>query len=387
LETSEEHTKKELSLGLWEKYLTLWIAICIVVGLLVGRFLPEFGQFMDSLKFRQLSIPIGILLFFMMYPTVVGIQFSDIRKAATRPKPLLVTIVANWVIAPPLMALYANTVLAGNPQYIAGLILLGLSPCTAMVMWWMFLAKGDMAQGLVNTSINALLMLFLYAPLAALYLGVSSIPVPWDLIAVSVLVFIALPVAAGAVSRKLIIQKKGDEWFKDVYNPILGKISIIALLVTLIVLFSFAGQTILNDPILVGYLAVPNLMHYATMITWTYLLGYFAGWKYETAIDTTLIGSSSHFEVAIAVATTLYGIGSGAALATVIGPLLEVPLMLSLVKLGLRTKKYFPRKKRQSEEADPSRALSNVSLPLLGSVCPSHVTAQPLNTGVSQFVL
>ena len=343
MQTSELHTKKELSLGLWEKYLTLWIAICIVAGLLVGRFLPQFGQFMDSLKFRQLSIPIGILLFFMMYPTVVGIQFSDIKKAATRPKPLLVTIIANWVIAPPLMTLYANTVLAGNPQYIAGLILLGLSPCTAMVMWWMFLAKGDMAQGLVNTSINALLMLLLYAPLAALYLGVSSIPVPWDLIAVSVLVFIALPVAAGAISRKLIIQKKGDEWFKDVYNPILGKISIVALLVTLVVLFSFEGQTILNNPILVGYLAVPNLMHYATMITWTYLLGYFAGWKYETAIDTTLIGSSSHFEVAIAVATTLYGIGSGAALATVIGPLLEVPLMLSLVKLGLRTRKYFPR--------------------------------------------
>jgi ACR3 family arsenite transporter len=162
---------------------------------------------------------------------------------------------------------------------------------------------------------------------------------------VSVLVFIALPVSAGAISRKLIIQNKGEEWFKDVYNPIVGKISIVALLLTLIVLFSFEGQTILNDPILVGYLALPNLMHYATMITWTYLLGYFAGWRYESAIDTTLIGSSSHFEVAIAVATTLYGIGSGAALATVIGPLLEVPLMLSLVKLGLRTRKYFPRKR------------------------------------------
>ncbi len=158
METKEEHTKKELSLGLWEKYLTLWIALCIVVGLLVGRFLPEFGQFMDSLKFAQLSIPIGILLFFMMYPTVVGIQFSDVKKAARNPKPLLVTIIANWIIAPPLMTFLANTFLAGNPQYIPGLILLGLSPCTAMVMWWMFLAKGDMAQGLINTAFNALLM-------------------------------------------------------------------------------------------------------------------------------------------------------------------------------------------------------------------------------------
>jgi len=351
LASAQSQPKKEEGLGVFEKYLTVWIAICIALGLLVGRFLPEFGQFMDSLKFRQLSIPIGILLFFMMYPTVLRIRFSDIKKAATRPKPLLVTVIANWVIAPPLMTLLANTVLAGNPQYIAGVILLGLSPCTAMVMWWMLLAKGDMAQGLINTSINALLMLLLYAPLAALYLGVSSIPVPWDLIAISVLAFIAIPVAAGAFSRKLLTKRKGEEWFENKYQPAIGKVSIIALLTTLIVLFSFEGQTILNNPLLVAYLAAPNLMHYSIMITWTYLLGYFAGWAYETAIDTTLIGSSSHFEVAIAVATTLYGIGSGAALATVIGPLMEVPLMLSVVKLGLRTRKYFPRK-RNSQDSE-----------------------------------
>lgn len=343
---TESTSARKAELGIFEKYLTLWIAICIVVGLLVGRFLPQFGEFMDSLKFRQLSIPIGVLLFFMMYPTVLGIRFSDVKKAATRPKPLLITIIANWLIAPPLMTLLANLMLV-DPLHKAGIILLGLSPCTAMVMWWMFLAKGDMAQGLINTAVNALLMLILYAPMAAFYLGVSSIPVPWDLIAISVLVFIALPVAAGAVSRKVIIEKKGEEWFNNAYIPSVGKISIIALLTTLIVLFSFEGEIILNNPLLVAYLAAPNLLHYAIMITWTYLLGYFAGWAYETVIDTTLIGSSSHFEVAIAVATTLYGIGSGAALATVIGPLLEVPLMLSVVKLGLRTRKYFPRKKRQ----------------------------------------
>jgi arsenite transporter len=346
MEPKQEHTKRELSLGRWEKYLTLWIAICIVVGLLVGRFLPAFGQFMDSLKFAQLSIPIGILLFFMMYPTVVCIRFTDVKQATKNPKPLIVTIIANWVIAPPLMTFLANIFLAGSPQYIPGLILLGLSPCTAMVMWWMFLAKGDMAQGLINTAVNALLMLGLYAPLAAFYLGASGIPVPWGLIAISVLAFIALPVTAGTISRRVIIKKKGEEYFKDKFNPAVGKISIVALLLTLIVLFSFEGQTILNNPLLVGYLALPNLIHYAIMITWTYLLGYFLGWRYESAIDTTIIGSSSHFEVAIAVSVTLYGIGSGAALATVIGPLLEVPLMLSLVKLGLRTRKHFPRKQR-----------------------------------------
>ncbi|MGD6807523.1 MAG: ACR3 family arsenite efflux transporter [Candidatus Bathyarchaeia archaeon] len=353
MQNSDQHTKKELSLGLWEKYLTVWIAICIVVGLLVGRFFPAFGEFMDSLKYAQLSIPIGILLFFMMYPTVVGIRFSDVKQATRNPKPLIVTIIANWVIAPPLMTFLANTFLAGSPQYIPGLILLGLSPCTAMVMWWMYLAKGDMAQGLINTAVNALIMLGLYAPLAAFYLGVSGIPVPWDLIAISVLVFIALPVTAGAISRRVIIKKKGEEFFKDKFNPAVGKISIVALLLTLIVLFSFEGQTILNDPLLVGYLALPNLFHYAIMIAWTYPLGYFLGWKYESAIDTTIIGSSSHFEVAIAVAVTLYGIGSGAALATVIGPLFEVPLMLLLVKLGLRTRKYFPRKKAQALQNFP----------------------------------
>lgn len=349
VESREEHVKhveQELTLGMWEKYLTVWIAVCIVVGLLVGRFFPAFGEFMDSLKFANLSIPIGVLLFFMMYPTVLGIRFSDVKMASRNPKPLLITLFANWVVAPIIMTVYANVLLAGNPQYIAGVILLGLSPCTAMVMWWMLLAKGNMAQGLINTAVNALMMLILYAPLAALYLGVSSIPVPWDLIALSVFAFIALPVAAGALSRRLIIQKKGEEWFKNEYTAAVGKVSIIALLLTLIVLFSFAGQTILNDPLLVAYIAAPNLLHYATMIAWTYPLGYFLGWKYETAIDTTIIGSSSHFEVAIAVAVTLYGIGSGAALATVIGPLFEVPLMLSLVWLGLRTRKYFPKKKK-----------------------------------------
>ncbi|MCW4031425.1 MAG: ACR3 family arsenite efflux transporter [Candidatus Bathyarchaeota archaeon] len=337
--------KKEAKLGVFEKYLTLWIAICIVAGLLLGRFLPSFGQYLDSLKFAQLSIPIGICLFFMMYPTVVGIAFSDVKKAVRKPKPMLLTIIANWAIAPVIMTLYANLILQGNPQYIAGVILLGMSPCTAMVMWWILLAKGDLAQGLVNTAINALLMLALYAPYSAFYLGVSGIPVPWDLIIMSVIIFIALPVSLGAVSRKLLIGRKGEEWFNSTYLELVRKISIIALLLTLIVMFSFQGEIILNDPLLVAYLAAPNWLHYVTMIAITSSVSWLSHWDYATSIDTTLIGSSSHFEVAIAVATTLYGLNSGAALATVIGPLIEVPLMLSIVKFGLRTRHLFPRKK------------------------------------------
>ncbi len=345
--------ERRVSLGTFEKYLTLWIAVCIVIGLLLGRFLPSLGQYLDSLKFAQLSIPIGVCLFFMMYPTVVGIAFSDIKKAVKKPKPMLLTIIANWVIAPPIMTLYANLILQGNPQYIAGVILLGMSPCTAMVMWWIMLAKGDLAQGLINTSINALLMVVLYAPQSAFYLGVSGIPVPWDLIAMSVIIFIALPVSLGAISRKLLINSKGKDWFDNIYLELVRKISIVALLLTLIVMFSFQGEIILNDPILVGYLAAPNLLHYVTMISITYSVSWLSNWDYATSIDTTLIGSSSHFEVAIAVATTIYGLNSGAALATVIGPLMEVPLMLSLVRFGLRTSHLFPRSRRKIGRRKP----------------------------------
>jgi len=336
--------KTEVPLGVFEKYLTLWIAVCIVAGLLLGKFSPAFGLFLDSLKIGNLSIPIGICLFFMMYPTVVGIRFSDVKKAVKKPKPLLLTLVANWLIAPPIMTLYANLILT-DPLQKAGVILLGLSPCTAMVMWWIMLAKGDLAQGLVNTAINALLMVVLYAPQAAFYLGVSNVPVPWDLIAYSVLFFIALPVFLGALSRKVLMNRKGEKWFNDIYLELVRRISIIALLLTLVVLFSFQGEIILNQPFLVALLAAPNLLHYITMIAITYSVSWLSNWTYETSIVSTLIGSSSHFEVAIAVATTLFGIGSGAALATVVGPLMEVPLMLSLVKFGLWTRKYFPRQK------------------------------------------
>jgi ACR3 family arsenite transporter len=343
--TSESGTSEEVSLGLFEKYLTLWIAICIVIGLLLGRFLPQFGEYLDSLKFGQLSIPIGILLFLMMYPTVVGISLSDVKKATKFPKPMLITIIANWVIAPPLMVVLANLFLKGNPQFIAGVILLGISPCTAMVMWWIKLARGDLGQGLVNTAINALLMVALYGAEAAFYLGISSIPVPWDLILLSVFLFIAVPVSLAAISRRILLRKKGEFWFTCRFCTVLGKISIVALCTTLIVMFSLKGELILTQPLLVALIAVPLLLHYVSMIAITYGASWFANLDYRAAAPSVLIGSSSHFEVAIAVATTLFGLGSGAALATVIGPLMEVPLMLSLTKFLWRTRGRFPRRK------------------------------------------
>lgn len=341
---------KEVELGIFEKYLTLWIAICIAMGLLLGRFMPSFGQYLDSLKFGQISIPIGILLFLMMYPTVVGISFSDVKKATKFPKPMLITIIANWIIAPPLMTILANFFLNGNPQFIAGAILLGISPCTAMVLWWIKMARGDLGQGLVNTAINALLMVALYGAEAAFYLGVSSIPVPWDLIVWSVILFIAVPVSLAAITRRTVLPMKGVEWFEGQFKPTLGKISIVALLTTLIVLFSLEGNIILTQPLIVALIAVPLLVHYISMIAITYGATWFANLDYKSAAPSVLIGSSSHFEVAIAVATTLFGLGSGAALATVIGPLMEVPLMLSLVKLLWHTRGRFPRGKTRTPE-------------------------------------
>jgi ACR3 family arsenite transporter len=284
----------------------------------------------------------------MMYPTVVGISFSDVKKATKFPKPMLITIIANWIIAPPLMTLYANFFLKGNPQFIAGAILLGISPCTAMVLWWIKMARGDLGQGLVNTAINALLMIALYGAEAAFYLGVSSIPVPWDLIAWSVILFIAVPVSLAALTRRIVLPRKGTEWFEHKFKTILGEISILALLTTLIVLFSLEGNIILTEPLTVVLIAVPLLVHYVSMIAITYGATWFANLDYKSAAPTVLIGSSSHFEVAIAVATTLFGLGSGAALATVIGPLMEVPLMLSLVRFLWRTRGKFPRKKEVS---------------------------------------
>ncbi|HMA04459.1 MAG TPA: ACR3 family arsenite efflux transporter [Methanomicrobiales archaeon] len=345
--TSESGHNEEVSLGLFEKYLTLWIAICIVIGLLLGRFLPQFGQYLDSLKVGHLSIPIGILLFLMMYPTVIGISFNDVKKATRFPKPMLITIIANWIIAPPLMVLFANIFLRGNPQFIAGVILLGISPCTAMVMWWIKLAKGDLGQGLVNTAINALIMVVLYGVEAAFYLGISSIPVPWDLIALSVILFIAVPVSLAAISRAVLMPRKGEVWFTCRYCTFWGKISIVALLITLVVLFSLEGKIILSEPLLVALIAVPLLLHYVSMIAITFSASWFAHLDYRSAAPSVLIGSSSHFEVAIAVATTLFGLGSGAALATVIGPLMEVPLMLALTKFLWRMRGRFPRKRSE----------------------------------------
>jgi ACR3 family arsenite transporter len=347
---------EERRLGLWEKYLTLWVALCIGAGTLLGRLFPQISDVLARLEVAHISIPIAVCLFAMIYPIMVQISFEEIKRAALSPKPIALTLFANWLVKPFTMALFAwlflGVVFARflTPEqiqaYRAGLILLGVAPCTAMVLVWSYLARGNMGHTLVMTSINSLTMVVLYAPLAMLLLGISGIRVPWETIALSVAIYIVTPLIAGYVTRRQIIKRKGIEWFKTRLVPPLGKVSIIALLVTLVVLFIYQGYLIIELPAIIGIISVGILVNILFVFGITYVAAKVLHLSYEDASPAAIIAGSNHFEVAIAVATTLFGVTSGAALATVVGVLTEVPFMLLLVQLCKATRGTFSRKKQ-----------------------------------------
>ena len=385
-------TKEPKGLGFFEKYLTIWVVLCIISGIVLGRFAPGVALYLDSLSIYVgeapvVSIPIAICLFFMMYPIMVKIDFGEVLKAGKSIKPVGLTLFINWAIKPftmyiisvfflgtlflgfigpgatdlvkmpfgldlPVGATYGEgtVVLADGVKmleiplwrsYLAGCILLGIAPCTAMVLVWGFLARGNDAHTLVMVAINSLTMLFLYGPLGGFLLGVGKLPVPWQALALSIGIYVALPLAAGYISRKIIIRSKGDAWFKTSFVHLLTPVTIISLLITLILLFSFKGEAILSQPLTILWIAVPLFIQ----TTFIFLLGYVLSkglhLSYEDAAPSAMIGASNHFEVAIATATILFGLSSGAALATVVGVLIEVPVMLMLVKICLRTKGWF----------------------------------------------
>jgi ACR3 family arsenite transporter len=345
--------EKERKLGIWGKFLTLWVALCIGAGIGLGRLFPQLSDMLARLEVAGISIPIAILLFAMIYPIMVQISWEDITKAIRSPKPIGVTLFANWAIKPFTMALFAwlfLSVVFGRfltpgqiEQYRAGTILLGVAPCTAMVLVWSYLAKGNMGHTLVMTAINSLTMVVLYAPLAVLLLGISGIRVPWDTIAFSVTIYILTPLIAGYFTRRETIKRKGLEWFETRLQPNLGKVSITALLITLIVLFTYQGHIIVELPAIVGMIALAILVNILVVFGITYLAARILKLRYADAIPAAIIAGSNHFEVAIAVATTLFGVASGAALATVVGVLTEVPIMLFLVWISLLAKKTFPK--------------------------------------------
>ncbi len=364
MEPSRKTEDKQLNI--FEKYLTLWVALCIAGGILLGKLAPELANRLDRMAIYVneapvVSIPIAIALFFMMYPIMVKIDFAEVLRAGRTPKPVLLTLIVNWGIKPFTMLgiamlfvgyffrdlLPGVDVLKDGTQvplyrsYISGMILLGIAPCTAMVLMWGYLSKGNQGLTLVMVAINSLTMLVLYGVLGKWLLGLNQMPVPWQALLLSIAIYVALPLVAGYFSRRWIIRVKGEQWFNTRFLHVLTPVAIIALLATLVLLFSFKGQTIIENPLTILWIAIPLTIQTLLIFVITYVIAKLIKLPYQDAAPAAMIGASNHFEVAIATATMLFGRSSGAALATVVGVLIEVPVMLMLVKICLRTQYWF----------------------------------------------
>ena len=353
--------------SVFERYLTVWVGLCIVAGIILGKLAPGLARALDGMAIvvngaPVVSIPIAICLFFMMYPIMVKIDFARVVKAGRTPKPVLLTLFMNWAIKPFTMFFIAagfltwfhgmglipgteivkdGTEVPLFRSYISGAILLGIAPCTAMVLVWNYLVRGNDGLTLVMVAINSLTMLLLYGVLGGWLLGLNEMPVPWEALLLSVGIYVALPLVAGYFSRTWIIQAKGEMWFKEKFLHVLTPVSISALLLTLVLLFSFKGDIILAQPLTILWIAIPLFVQTMLIFAITYALARWLKLPFEDAAPAAMIGASNHFEVAIATAVMLYGLASGAALATVVGVLIEVPVMLWLVRICLRTRGWF----------------------------------------------
>jgi ACR3 family arsenite transporter len=382
--------------SIFERFLSLWVVLCIIAGILLGKIAPGVAQYLDSLAIYVngapvVSIPIAICLFFMMYPIMVKIDFGEVIKAGKSGRPVFLTLFINWFVKPFTMygiatfflgTLFYNfigpdavdfvkmpfgldlpvgathgagtVVIEGGIKmlqvplwrsYLAGCILLGIAPCTAMVLVWGYLSRGNDGLTLVMVAINSLTMLVLYGVLGGFLLGVGRLPVPWQALLLSIGIYVALPLVAGYLSRKWIISAKGETWFKEKFLHVLTPITIIALLITLVLLFSFKGEVIISNPLTIVWIAVPLFIQTMLIFWLGYGLARLLKLRYVDAAPAAMIGASNHFEVAIATSTMLFGLSSGAALATVVGVLIEVPVMLMLVKICLNTSHWFQQNK------------------------------------------
>jgi len=321
-------------LEIFEKYLAAWVVLCMLLGLFLSQYFPVLSVAIDSMQISGISIPIGICLFLMMYPALLNLQLAELKKLIRNPKPIFLTLISNWIWAPLVTAFLAYLFLANRDQLIVSLILLGSSPCTAMVLVWGALANGNQEQNVINTSLNTITIMFLYVPIVSLLTGIQNIQIDMTSLLISVFVFIGIPLVLGYVSKKYIVSRNGENWFRDVYRPAVGKIAILALLATLIVLFSLNGHVLIQHPEEMILVSIPLLLGFVIVVGLNLFVTRFAGLRYREAIISVIIGSSSHFEIAIATAISLYGLGSQAALGTTMGLFWEVPVMLSLVYLG-----------------------------------------------------
>jgi len=322
------------SINYFEKFLTVWVGVCIIAGIILSQIIPGISTAIDSWQVAGISIPIGICLFLMMYPAMLNLQTSEIKKLGKNPKPILLTLISNWIIAPFVGFTMARIFLAGYEQLIVAIILLASSPCTAMVLVWGWMCEGNQEQNVINTSINTITIMILYVPIVALLTGIQNIPINHLLLVLSVVFFIGLPLSLGIISKRVIISLKGLDWFDNTYRPFIGKVAIVALLTTLVVLFSLNGNVLLLNPDLLVLVSIPLLAGFAIVVGFNTIITKIFNLNYREAIITVIIGSSSHFEIAIATAITMYGVGSIAALGTTMGLFWEVPIMLGLVYLG-----------------------------------------------------
>jgi ACR3 family arsenite transporter len=348
---------KVRTLGFFERYLTLWVLACMGIGILLGAAFPQAAGRLNAMQIAEVNVPVAVFLFAMMYPIMVQIDFSEVVEAVRSPRPVLLTLVVNWAIKPFTMFFFSWLFMrylwsAYIPEemaisYQAGMILLGIAPCTAMVLVWSYLAKGFMGHTLVMVAVNSLSMLVLYAPLGSLLLGASDVSVPFMTLFLTIMFYVGVALVAGYLTRTNLIRTRGKVWYETVFLRHTGKVSMTALLLTLIFLFMLQGKVILEQPGVIAMIALPLIIQ----TLFIFVLGYAAALvmklTYEDAAPSAMIGASNHFEVAIATASTLFGLGSGAALATVVGVLIEVPLMLLLVRLCLRTAHLFTRRKPQ----------------------------------------
>lgn len=339
-------------LGVFERYLTIWVALCIVVGILIGKFIPSIPNTLNKFEYYNVSIPTAILIWLMIYPMMLKIDFSSIVNATKKPKGLIVTCVTNWLIKPFTMYLIAafflkvvfRSFIPENlaTEYLAGAVLLGAAPCTAMVFVWSYLTKGDAAYTLVQVAVNDLIILIAFTPIVAFLLGVSDVTVPYGTLILSTILFVVIPLAAGYFTRKSVIKSKGLEYFNDVFLKKFDNTTIIGLLLTLVIIFSFQGEIIINNPLHILLIAIPLTIQ--TFLIFGIAYGWARAWKlpHSIAAPAGMIGASNFFELAVAVAISLFGLKSGAALATVVGVLTEVPVMLTLVKIANNTRNWFP---------------------------------------------
>lgn len=330
----------------FEKYLTAWVLLCIVAGILVGKLLGPAVSVLESWKLYTINIPVAVLVWMMIYPMMVQIDFSSVFNVSKNWKGLALTVTVNWLIKPFTMALFGwiffkNLYAAwispqDAEQYLAGAILLGAAPCTAMVFVWSYLVKGDANYTLVQVSVNDLILLIAFVPIVKWLLGVTNIQIPYEVLISSVVVFVVIPLSAGYITNRILIKNKGQEWFQQKFLPVLRPVSILALLTTLILLFAFQGEQILNHPYTILLIALPLIIQTYVIFFITWFGGKLLRLSHPVCAPAAMIGASNFFELAVAVAISLFGLNSGASLATVVGVLIEVPVMLSLVMLANR---------------------------------------------------